>query len=83
MLNKNTLQQILVILIAAVEISSSVFDCEMNRTAESMDANDDSCLLIAVTEMLHLGDKFVGEENVETISPSTVNINRYLIIIFI
>ena len=35
-----------------------------------------SCQLSPVTETLHLGDKFVGAENVVRIEPSTLDVQR-------
>ena len=35
-----------------------------------------SCQLSPVTETLHLGDKFVGAENVVRIEPSTKDVKR-------
>ena len=37
---------------------------------------EDSCHPQTVTEDIHLGEKFVGAENVERIIPATIDVKR-------
>ena len=55
-----------------------LFSSEVIKVSSALRSQPEhSCQLSPVTETLHLGDKFVGAENVVRIEPSSKNVKRW------
>lgn len=72
----------IIVLFISFNLTRSAFDCESSEVIKVSSAlrpqPEHSCQLSPVTETLHLGDKFVGAENVVRIEPSSKNVKRCL-----
>ena len=61
-----------------LRVPKLLFSSEVIKVSSALRPQPEhSCQLSPVTETLHLGDKFVGAENVVRIEPSSKNVKRW------
>ena len=71
-MQQHTLFYLIILATLSCSVNSAT-DCDQSRLLVNY---EDSCHPQTVTEDIHLGEKFVGAENVERIIPATIDVKR-------